>query len=129
MTPTEAGLLTRYIKAACPAQAIDDYTYDAWADVLEREPWLTLNDAKAAVIELKRTRVFIDVSEVITQARETHQARLRALQPDPDGPRLLAEIEAKAARDAEDRDRGYLPDPVQVRDLLDAIRRRRRGPA
>lgn len=114
-------MLVEYIQACCPQQVIGEYTSDAWADVLACEPWLTLDDAKAAVIQLKRTRLFIDVSEVITQARETWRERCR-LEREEAGPGLLELQRAE-------REREHLPGPAQVRDLLDGIRRRRRGPA
>ena len=34
MTPQETLLLTRYVKACCPQQAMDDFTPDAWHDLL-----------------------------------------------------------------------------------------------
>ena len=40
MTPSETVLFIRYVRACCPQQAIDEYTADAWHDVLACEPWL-----------------------------------------------------------------------------------------
>ena len=47
MTPHETLLLTRYVKACCPQQAIDEYTPDAWHDLLGD---LSLADCRAAVV-------------------------------------------------------------------------------
>src|SRR5690606_14585339 len=46
MTPEEAVILARYVKAMCPQQRLDEYTADAWYDVLAPYP---LEDARAAV--------------------------------------------------------------------------------
>ncbi len=118
MTSGETVLLIRYIRACCPQQAIDDYTADAWHDVLSLEPWLTLAEARRAVAEIKRRQPFADISEIIAQAKAARAER-RELE--------LAEYVPQPGRAALDRaaaEREHLPDPVQVRDLLARFRRR-----
>jgi hypothetical protein len=63
MTPTEAVLLTRYVKACCPQQQIDEYTPDAWFDVLGD---LELSGCKAAVAAITRKQPFVAPSEIRT---------------------------------------------------------------
>ena len=93
MTPSETVLFIRYVRACCPQQAIDEYTADAWHDVLACEPWLTLADARAAVVQIKRRQPFADVSEVIAQAKATrsqqHELELAERAPQP-GRRALS---------------------------------------
>jgi hypothetical protein len=73
MTPTETVALTKYAHALCPHQAIDDYTPDAWHDVLGNA---SLAECRAAVITLKsRGRVFIDPAEIITEIRRASSHR------------------------------------------------------
>lgn len=62
MTPTEMVMLTRYIKALCPQQQIDEYTADAWHDVLGH---LDLADARHAAVAVARRQPFIAPSEII----------------------------------------------------------------
>lgn len=77
MNKTETVLLCRYAKAMCPAQAIDEYTPDAWADVLHD---VSLEEAQAAIREGIRNRGwrFIDITEVIDGARQSRRQRLAA---------------------------------------------------
>lgn len=75
MNKTETVLLCRYVKAMCPAQAIDEYTPDAWADILDD---VELDEAKAAIREGIRDRGwrFIDVTDVVDGVRQRRRARL-----------------------------------------------------
>lgn len=79
MTPSETVLLTRYVKACCPQQQIDDYTPDAWFDILSD---LELDDCRAAVVAIKRRSVFVDPSEIRAEVRRIRNDRLaRELPP------------------------------------------------
>jgi len=71
---TETVLLCRYVKAMCPAQAIDEYTPDAWADVLDD---IELEDAKDAIRDGVRDRGwrFIDVTDVVAAVRAERVSR------------------------------------------------------
>lgn len=55
---------------------MDEFTADAWHDVLGCEPWLTLEAARAAVVEVKRRQPFVDVSEVIAEAKRARGRQL-----------------------------------------------------
>jgi hypothetical protein len=75
MNKTDTVLLCRYIKAMCPAQTIDEYTPDAWADILDD---ITLEEAKAAIYDGVRDRKwrFIDATDVVAGVRENRRGRL-----------------------------------------------------
>jgi hypothetical protein len=51
----EAIMLCRFVKAACPQQAIDEYTPDAWLILLEP---FRYEDCKQAAVELARAEPF-----------------------------------------------------------------------
>src|SRR5690348_3542330 len=74
MTLEEVVKLCRYVKGACPNQAFDEYTPEVWAEIIP--DWLTLDDARQAVILLKRKQTYVDVSEIIRQAGVTAYPRL-----------------------------------------------------
>lgn len=61
-------MLTRYVKACCPQQAIDEYTADAWHDLLED---VTFDEAKQAVIAVARRQPFVAPAEIISEVRFT----------------------------------------------------------
>lgn len=91
MTPTETGLLVRYIKSVCPAQLIDDYTYETWHDIIGH---LDLEAARHAVIAVKHSQTFVDPSDII---REVERATHRRAHPSE---RTVAEaIAASTVRD------------------------------
>ena len=75
MNKTETVLLCRYVKAMCPAQAIDEYTPDAWADVLHD---VDLDEAKAAIQRGVRDHGwrFVDVTEVVSGVRQLRRGRI-----------------------------------------------------
>ena len=61
MTPTEVVILTRYVAAMCPAQKFDEYTPDAWFDVLAD---LQIEDARLAVAALAKHQTFVSPAEI-----------------------------------------------------------------
>jgi hypothetical protein len=73
MTPTEAVALTRYVKACCPQQQIDNLTPDAWYDLLDD---LSLADCHAAVKVLGRRQPFISPAEIRAEVRRVRRDRL-----------------------------------------------------
>jgi len=81
VTPTETVALTRYVKACCPQQQIDDYTPDAWFDLLGD---LSLADCLAAVREVCKRQPFIAPAEIRTEVRRVRRERLaREIVPAP----------------------------------------------
>lgn len=73
MTPSETVMLTRYVQACCPQQHIDDYTPDAWYDLLSD---LTLGDCKAAVADVAKRQPFVAPAEIRTEVRRVRTSRL-----------------------------------------------------
>lgn len=82
MTKEEALVLTRYVRAACPQQAMDKYTPDTWYDLLDD---LSFMDCQAAVKAIGRRQPFIAPCEIREEVREVRAGRLRDT-PMPDPP-------------------------------------------
>ena len=81
MTPSETVLLARYVKACCPQQAIDDYTPDAWHDLIGDLPAADCREAAAAVA---RRQPFVSPAEIRTEVRRIRTDRLaREIVPAP----------------------------------------------
>jgi hypothetical protein len=78
MTHEEAVVLLRYVKAACPQQAIDKYTPDAWHDLLGDLPFA---DCRAAVTAVGRRQPFIAPCEIRDAVRAIRDQRLDAAEP------------------------------------------------
>ncbi|MFI6033002.1 hypothetical protein ACIBBD_02230 [Streptomyces sp. NPDC051315] len=85
MTPDETVVLARYVKALCPQQKFDEYTPDAWHDVLGD---FALADARAAAAAVARRQPFVSPAEIIDEIRKVRDARASAFQ----GPGLSAEV-------------------------------------
>lgn len=99
MTREEMVLLCRYVRACCPQQHMDEYTPDAWHDILGDVP---LDFAKAAVVRICRRQPWVAPAEILAEARlirDEVQPSRPALEAVPDeDPRPRAEIEATNAR-------------------------------
>jgi hypothetical protein len=116
---TDLTKLCRYVAALSPAQQWDEYTVDAWADVLPRD--FTLDECRAAVIEVKRRQPWVDPSSIIDQVRRARrpaeEAAHLATVLDPDAYR--AQIEADDAQTeavlARIRSRAGLPPQAQLK--------------
>ena len=70
-------LLTRYVKASCPQQAIDEYTPDAWHDILGD---LDVTACRAAVVAIARRQAFIAPADIVAEvlrARRRERERQR----------------------------------------------------
>jgi hypothetical protein len=89
MTPDEMVFLTRYVHALCPAQKFDDYTEEAWMDVLGR---FTLAECRAAAATAAGESAFVSAADIAGIARRNRTARLKIhneIEPpdaDPDDP-------------------------------------------
>lgn len=74
MTPNETVILARYVKALCPQQKFDEYTADAWHDLLA--PY-ALAEARAAVARhIAAGNAFVAVGEIVTEIRKARNDRL-----------------------------------------------------
>lgn len=82
MNHQEAAALTRYVKACCPQQAIDEYTYDAWHDLLGD---LSLQECREAVAAVARRQPFVAPAEIRAEVRRVREERIAAVAlPAPD---------------------------------------------
>jgi hypothetical protein len=104
MSPDETVMLARYVRALCPQQKFDEYTPDAWHDVLGD---YTLLECRSAAAEMARRQPFVSPAEIIGVIRQRRGDNARDIQ----GPGLPA-----AVPDAD-------PDDVQA--YLAAVRNQR----
>ncbi|MFD7416827.1 hypothetical protein [Kitasatospora purpeofusca] len=83
MNNLEAVALARYVRALCPQQKFDEYTPDAWHDVLGD---YDLQDCKQAAAEIARRQPWIAPAEIIEEVKHLRRGRLDYFQyePDPD---------------------------------------------
>ena len=77
MTPREAVMLCRYVKACCPQQQVDEYTPDAWHDLLRD---LQFNDCRAAVAAVASRQPFVAPAEIRAEVRRIRAERLHDFQ-------------------------------------------------
>lgn len=80
MNREETIKLTRYVKGACPQQAVDEFTPNIWHDLLKD---LRLEDCRQAVVAIARRQPFVSPSEIRDEV-----ARIRADRIGPAGPGL-----------------------------------------
>jgi hypothetical protein len=66
-------MLTRYVKACCPQQAIDEYTPDAWHDLLGD---LSFDDCRRAVAAAGKLKPFVAPAEIRAEVRRIRNERL-----------------------------------------------------
>lgn len=66
-------MLVRFVKAACPQQAIDSYTPDVWHEILGH---LNLDECRAAVADIARTKHFVSPSEIIAEVAKAATSEL-----------------------------------------------------
>lgn len=84
MSPEEAVMLCRYVKACCPQQAIDQYTPVAWAEHLEDVPYA---DAKEAAKRITSRQPFVQIAELKAEVKRLRDKRIEEhppLTPPPD---------------------------------------------
>ncbi|MGW7334297.1 hypothetical protein ACWGIU_38030, partial [Streptomyces sp. NPDC054840] len=85
MTPDETVVLARYVRALCPQQKFDEYTPDAWHDVLGDYPLVAARRAAATVA---RRQPFISPAEIIEVIEQQRAENASDFQ----GPGLPAEV-------------------------------------
>jgi len=101
-------LLTRYVKACCPQQAMDEFTADAWYDLLSD---LDADECRAAVATVAKRQPFVAASEIRAEVKRAQRDaegrhRIRDLlnpatyrkQVEQADARTLAQIQARAGR-------------------------------
>lgn len=74
MTEDEVVLITRYVRAVCPQQKIDEFTSDAWEDFLL--PY-SVDETRAAVHRhVARGNAFISIGEIVAEIRKARSNRI-----------------------------------------------------
>ncbi len=87
MTHEETAVLTRYVETLCPYKAMDEYTADAWHDIVGH---LELADCRAAVVAIKQRARFVDPCDIIAEVKRQRRDRLERV-PLPAPPAELAD--------------------------------------
>lgn len=86
MNTTESLMLTRYVKAACPQQAFDEFTPDAWYDLLAD---LRFEDCKEAAKVICQRQPFCAPAELRAEVRRIRNERIMRAEhtftPPPNG--------------------------------------------
>lgn len=82
MNRTETLALTRYVQALCPAQKLDEFSADAWHDVLADLPHPV---AKKAAAMCARSKPFVAPSEIVTAAHRLRRAVRSQIEREVDG--------------------------------------------
>lgn len=81
MTTKEATVLCRFAKAAFPHMAVDEFTPDAWAEILAP---LRIEDCKEAIVNLARRDEFLSTSAIWGEVKRIRNNRVLACElPDP----------------------------------------------
>lgn len=117
MTPRQAADLVRVVRAVCPAQHVDEWTPDAWAEILA--PY-SFNDARTAVLALASipmppgTSLFIGTNQIVEGINKIRGKRLQATaMPQPPAGLDPAEYDAWHKRTHEAIANGtYQPQPL-----------------
>ncbi|MGW6395433.1 hypothetical protein ACWFR1_34195 [Streptomyces sp. NPDC055103] len=71
MTDEETVILVGYVRALCPQQKFDEYSPDAWYDVLND---YSLDEAKTAAAAVARRQPFVAPGEIATEVRRARAA-------------------------------------------------------
>ncbi|WP_393075144.1 hypothetical protein [Streptomyces sp. LN704] len=81
MNSQEAAVLCRYVRALCPQQKFDEYTPDAWHDILRN---YLLDEARPAAATLASRQAFVAPGEIATEIRRNRADRMaRHTDPTP----------------------------------------------
>jgi hypothetical protein len=73
MNSQEAAVLCRYVRALCPQQKFDEFTPDAWHDVLSD---YQLTDARQAAARIAKRQPFVAPSEIVDEIGKIRGARI-----------------------------------------------------
>ena len=119
MNPAESLNLCRLAKALSPAQAVDDYTPEAWAMVLEDVRYV---DAVEALKLLGREQEWIHVSHIVQRVKRIRSERIRDFGPLPEPPSGMDDADysswlrdlLRRIADGEHVERPALPAPGDV---------------
>lgn len=83
MSHAEAVLLCRYAKAACPQQQFDEFTPDAWSDLLAD---LRFEDCRLGLKAVVQRQPFVAPAEIRDEVKRIRTKRIEEFGPLPDPP-------------------------------------------
>lgn len=78
LAPSEAVALCRFAKACCPQQAFDEYTPDAWGELLSD---LRFEDCKTALTNVAKRQPFVSPAEIRAEVKRIRFRRLDRFGP------------------------------------------------
>lgn len=78
MTPEEAAVLSAYAEQCAPQQKFNEFTGDAWGDLLADVRFV---DAKEAVIAITRRSPWISPAEIIAEVKTMREKRIAEFGP------------------------------------------------
>jgi hypothetical protein len=78
MNAKEAAALCRLAKAACPQQAIDEHTPEAWFMLMGN---VRFEDARDALVAITQRQPFVAPSEIIAEVRRVRGKRIAEFGP------------------------------------------------
>jgi hypothetical protein len=78
MNAKEAAALCRLAKAACPQQAIDEHTPEAWFLLMGN---VRFEDARDALVAITQRQPFVAPSEIIAEVRRVRGKRIAEFGP------------------------------------------------
>lgn len=87
MNAKEALALCRFVKAACPQQAIDEMTPDAWVVLLAK---YRFEDCKQAAIDLAQESPFVAPAEIIARVKQIRGKRIAEYGPFEPPPEVVS---------------------------------------
>lgn len=74
MTEDDVVLITRYVRAVCPQQRLDEFTADAWYDFLH--PFSVDETRTAIAAHVRKGNAFISIGEIVAEIRRAREDRL-----------------------------------------------------
>ena len=83
MTPEEAAVLSAYAEQCAPQQKFNEFTGDAWGDMLAD---IRFVDAKEAVIAITRRSPWVSPAEIIAEVKRIRAKRIAEFGPIPAPP-------------------------------------------
>lgn len=119
MNQDEALRLLRMVKAISPAQAVDDYSPEAWALILRNHRYA---DAETALEQLGGEQEYIHVSHIVARIKRIRRDRIDDYGTLPDPPSSLDPSDTRAytawlARTTRDIADGNPPEVPKLRGI------------
>jgi len=112
MNEMEATDLTRYVRALCPQQKFDEFTGDAWFDVLSE---FRFEDCKMAAAMCAKESPFVAPAEIVAQVRRIRSERLKDFVYEPGQDESWSESQERLRRQTAAVGDGFSPPEIEGR--------------